>query len=209
MLNIKYTIDFVLFFFFDVCIVQDTTFFLLPPPRNHDPYNILHAFYSHVITSITYKWGGTTRDETNKVDSMERLGAGTISWRPGEKFFTLILQRQSCRTWPDFRRWSPSPLSSLFTQGDVDSCGQLDQANAPIMTWGKSYSTSCGWADAMLREPTGGGRIWVSVSSRGQGGVSSNEEWRFYFILSSPQSHIKGVKAVMNPHLPYSQYTHT
>lgn len=44
----------------------------------------------------------------------------------------------------------------------------------------------------------------LSVSAGGEeGGVGRNEERHLCFTLSSPQSHIKALKAVMNPHLAY------
>lgn len=74
-------------------------------------------------------------------------------------------------------------LSSLFTQGDADVRGQSDQADALVLTGGESYSYSCGWSGAILSEPTGGGRMSVSVSGEGREGVRANEERRFCFTL--------------------------
>ena len=43
----------------------------------------------------------------------------------------------------------------------------------------------------------------------GEGAVRSNEERRWCLNLSSPQSHIRGLKAVMNPYLTSCQNTHS
>lgn len=93
-------------------------------------------------------------------------------------------------------------LSSLLTQGDTDVRGQSDQADVLILTWGKSYGDSRGWTDAMLRERTVGGRIWVSLSAaeeeEGESGLIRKDvsalpspplghvskDWRVWWILT-------------------------
>lgn len=139
---------------------------------------------------------------------MEWSGAETISWHPEEMHFTVICGGNPAALGQTSDADPFFSLSSLFTQGDTDVRGQSDQADALILTWGKSYSYSCRWTDAILRESTGGGRIWVSVSSRGEG--ESGLMRRDVSVLPSPppQSHIKGLRGVMNPHLTFFQYTH-
>lgn len=100
-----------------------------------------------------------------KLDSMEWWGAETISRHPEEMHFTVICGGNAAALGQTSDADPFFSLSSLFTQGDTDVRGQSDQADALILTWGKSYSYSCGWTDAILRELTGGGRIWVSLSA--------------------------------------------
>lgn len=121
------------------------------------------------------------------------------------------LWRQPCSTWPDFRCWSLFFfIFSVHTRWywcawpiGSSRCTDFDLREELLI---KSYS--CRWTDAILRESTGGGRIWVSVSSRGEG--ESGLMRRDVSVLPSPppQSHIKGLRGVMNPHLTFFQYTH-
>lgn len=88
-------------------------------------------------------------------------------------------------------------FSCLFTQGDADICGQSDQENAQMLTWGESYSYSCGWTDAILSEATGAYRIWVPLSDahgKGEAVIMCTDVWA---LLSPPLSHMEE-KSVMN-----------
>lgn len=133
--------------------------------------------------------------KNDKVDSMEGSRAETMSWCPKEMYFTLILWQQSCCTWPEFRRWSFFFfIFSVHTRWywcawPIGSSRCADF----FFTWGKSYSYSCGWTDAKLRELTGeDGRLGLMRRD-----VSS--------LPSSPLSHIKGLNGAMKSK-PYSTY---
>lgn len=147
-----------------------------------------------------------SRLQNCRADNTQRSGAETISWHPAEMYFTFVLWRRRCDTWPDFRRWT-----LLFFIFSVHIrwrwCARIKQKH---WFWLEGRATVT-HADGLMPY-WGSWLVEVGDESlcqlRRRGGVGSNEERRFRFTLSSPQSHIKGLKAVMNPHLSYFQYTH-
>lgn len=146
---------------------------------------------------------GTTR---TRQTGLKRRGGETMRWLLGGMCLTLILRwRRSCSFWQDIKTKNLPSLSSVFTQGDADMRGQPDQEDAPILTWGKSYSR--GEIYATLQEPTGGGRMWVGASGRGQELSGLMRRDVSAFTLSSPQSPIKRLKAMTNPRSSYFQCT--
>lgn len=145
-----------------------------------------HCFYFFFFFFSLGKRLGVWRDQVHKREVSS----------PSECTLHSLCGGESCSTWPGFRRFifffPYPPLSSLFTQGDTDVPGQSRQADAQILTGGKSYSYS--WTGATAREPTGGVGWGASLSAAAaERGVGSNEERRFCFALfppSTPPSHI-------------------
>lgn len=162
----------------------------------------------HEIVEIgsSYCAVGTTRTRQTR---LERRGGETISWLLEGMCLTLMLQflaRLQTANLPS--------LSSVFTQGDADARGQPDQEDAPILTWGKSYSrgeiyaTRANWwrQDASVCQ-------WQRT-----GAVRSNEERHlcFYSLLPSvtyqrTEGHDKSTPNILPVHwfpMPASVWLH-
>lgn len=157
-------------------------------------------------TSCRLQWYWCNGLRNHGADYAQRSGAETTSWHPAEMYFTSVLWRRRCDTWPDFRQWN---LLFFIFSVRISWCWC---ARIKRMHWfwleGRATVTH---ADGLM--PYWGS--WLVEAGdeslcqlRRRGGVGSNEERRFRFTLSSPQSHIKGLKAVMNPHLSYFQCKH-
>lgn len=95
--------------------------------------------FSVVSTGTSYppcklQWYWYNRLRNYGADNAQRSGAETTSWQPAEMYFTVVLWRRRCDTWPGLQTVKPFILYLLCSHKLMLMCA--DQADALILTRG-------------------------------------------------------------------------